>query len=383
MNRGNRNIVIIGGGITGVCCAYYIANHEKFNRSRDSITLFESSGIASAASGKASGFLSLEWHGPATSSLAKLSYNLHRELAEKYDGAKQWGYRALDTWSVKIDEHCKEPDHLPESIEWIDSNIVEKVTRLGTKKDTGQVHPYKFCHFLVKETSKIADFTIIKGHVTNVEENEVEYRLLEEEPYEPDEDDEISDEAELHTLHSMEATDVIVATGPWTPRLLPELRISGARIHSILVDLPFKLSGNAAFTEITFEDGTTAAPEFYAREDEMYICGEFDDEPLPELSSETKVNDEKCKWIKSCADHYHECFRQSDIKLRQACYLPISNTTGAPMLGKMTDSVYVAAAHGCWGITLGPGTGKVMAELVLDGEVKSASIDLLDPKYCM
>lgn len=375
----SRNIVIVGGGITGVSCLYFLAHHPSFNRDRDTITLFESAGIASAASGKASGFLSLEWHGPSTSSLAALSYNLHKELSDQYDGVNKWGYRALDTWSIKADENCQQPDKLPEGIEWIDPSIVENVTRLGNKKNSGQVHPYKFCHAIYEEASKVANVTLVKGHVLSVDENEVEYRLIGDD-YAPDEEEEITSAEELHTIHSMEATHIIVAAGPWTPQLIPNLRISGARIHSITIDLPMKLNGNAVFSEITYKDGTIAAPEFYAREDELYVCGEFDDEPLPELSSDTKVDQDKCALIKQCANHFHQIIRDSPVKVRQACYLPISNATGAPVIGKIGSSIYVAAAHGCWGITLGPGTGKVLSELILDGAVTSANIDLLDPE---
>lgn len=30
--------------------------------------------------------------------LSRFSYDLHRSLAEEYDGATKWGYRALDTY---------------------------------------------------------------------------------------------------------------------------------------------------------------------------------------------------------------------------------------------------------------------------------------------
>ncbi|WBW74218.1 FAD-dependent oxidoreductase involved in late endosome to Golgi transport [Schizosaccharomyces osmophilus] len=375
----SRNIIIVGGGVTGTSCLYFLVNHPNFNRERDTITLFESSGIASAASGKASGFLSLEWHGPSTSSLAALSYNLHRQLANEHDGHRKWGYRALDTWSIKADENCTHPDKLSPEIEWIEPSIVEKVTRLGNKKNSAQVHPYKFCHSIFEEASKVANVNLVKGHVISVDENEVEYRLIGDD-YAPDEDEEITSVEELHTIHSMEASHVIVAAGPWTPHLIPNLRICGARIHSITVDLPMRLNGNAVFSEIAYADGTVGAPEFYAREDELYVCGEFDDEPLPELSSETRVDQGRCQAIKECADHFHPVIRDSNVKVRQACYLPISNATGAPVIGKIGSSIYVAAAHGCWGITLGPGTGKVLSEMVLDGKVTSANIDLLDPE---
>lgn len=51
------------------------------------------------------------------------------------------------------------------------------------------------------------------------------------------------------------------------------------------------------------------------------------------------------------------------------------------MIGKTTVSgLFVAAGHTCWGIQNGPGTGKLMAEYVFDGDAKSADVKKLDPR---
>jgi glycine/D-amino acid oxidase-like deaminating enzyme len=52
---------------------------------------------------------------------------------------------------------------------------------------------------------------------------------------------------------------------------------------------------------------------------------------------------------------------------------------GTPLVGKVMDGIYVAAGHSCWGITLGPGTGKVMSEMILDGKARSADVEDLSP----
>lgn len=55
---------------------------------------------------------------------------------------------------------------------------------------------------------------------------------------------------------------------------------------------------------------------------------------------------------------------------KQACYLPF-HERGFPAIGwhqrarQGRGGVFVAAGHGVWGISLGPGTGKVVAEMVL------------------
>lgn len=92
----NRHIVIVGGGIIGSSIAYYLGQHA----SKPAVTLLEASkGVAPGASGKAGGFLALDWHGMATASLAALSFRLHRELAEANNGAERWGYRPVEVRS--------------------------------------------------------------------------------------------------------------------------------------------------------------------------------------------------------------------------------------------------------------------------------------------
>lgn len=52
-----------------------------------------------------------------------------------------------------------------------------------------------------------------------------------------------------------------------------------------------------------------------------------------------------------------------------------------PLIGQTSvPGVWIAAGHTCWGVQNGPGTGYLMAELLFDGEARSADVDVLDPK---
>lgn len=72
------------------------------------------------------------------------------------------------------------------------------------------------------------------------------------------------------------------------------------------------------------------------------------------------------------------------IKAKQACYLPRHMRFGTerdPVIGQSyVKGLWIASGHTCWGIQNGPGTGCLMAELILDGEAKSADITELEPK---
>lgn len=49
------HIVIIGGGIMGVCTAYYLSQDERVKTGSVSVSIIEANEIASGASGKAGG----------------------------------------------------------------------------------------------------------------------------------------------------------------------------------------------------------------------------------------------------------------------------------------------------------------------------------------
>jgi glycine/D-amino acid oxidase-like deaminating enzyme len=91
-----QHIAIIGGGIAGISTASFLA-HSPSLPAGAQITVIEGTEIAAAASGKSGGFLAKDWHGTPTASLSAMSFELHKELADRYGGGEKWGYRAVDT----------------------------------------------------------------------------------------------------------------------------------------------------------------------------------------------------------------------------------------------------------------------------------------------
>ncbi|CAB4256318.1 similar to Saccharomyces cerevisiae YHR009C TDA3 Putative oxidoreductase involved in late endosome to Golgi transport [Maudiozyma barnettii] len=118
--NGKIEIAIIGAGIIGCCTAYYLTRHPKFSPEKYHITIYESNEVACAASGKAGGLLA-NWAFP--SQLGALSFDMHKELAEKYDGGKNWDYRVLDTISLEADIR---DDVITKKLSMISSNEKEK-----------------------------------------------------------------------------------------------------------------------------------------------------------------------------------------------------------------------------------------------------------------
>src|ERR1700744_3261721 len=85
-------VVICGGGVIGACTAYFLGRHGI------EVTVVERADVAAAASGKAGGFLALDWCGSSPlDALARRSFHLHAELASELPG--DWGHRPMSAYS--------------------------------------------------------------------------------------------------------------------------------------------------------------------------------------------------------------------------------------------------------------------------------------------
>ena len=93
MQTSPSNVVICGAGVIGSAIAYYLSLRGV------AVTIVERYDVACAASGKAGGFLAMDWcDGSPLGTLARKSFQLHAELAETL-GA-DYGYRRMTTLAV-------------------------------------------------------------------------------------------------------------------------------------------------------------------------------------------------------------------------------------------------------------------------------------------
>ncbi|KAM0518387.1 hypothetical protein ACHAPE_004150 [Trichoderma viride] len=417
--EGKRNIVIVGGGIIGCTTAYYLTRHPKFSPALHTVTLLEAApAVAAGASGKAGGLLGL-WAYPA--SIVPLSYRLHSELAAEHDGANRWGYRRIKCGSIeavvtkerldelqhpadengkaweklpKQDEAAREllqDEELPADLDWIDREVVRGWAEMGSPgaTETAQVHPYHFTTSIAELAQKGGVTIKTNAKVTRLITSKVAAEGVEYLDRTTDEVNKITD-----------VTDIVVAAGPWTGRVLPRAKVEGLRAHSVVYDV--NVTPYAVFTDIELpadfipdhrakmgqkrQHKGRVDPEIYARPfNEAYACGEPDSEvPLPETADQVQFNEAHCDDIISYFASVSPVLAAAPIKAKQACYLPRHIRFGqesGPLIGPtVTPGLWVAAGHTCWGIQNGPATGKLMSEYILDGEAKSANIGNLDPR---
>lgn len=360
------------------------------------MTVLEASSIGGGASGKAGGIIAT-WADP--SCIAPLSYRLHCELAEKHGGIQRWGFRNVycadvDAMGEAVGHTTSEESHshfhthavsspsnkdYPPELDWVTPDRITSYTELGRPENTAQVHPHLF-------TNKIADLAeeqgacFILGSATSVNTTgdctrakSVSYKTK-----------------ETSNITEISASDIVIAAGPWTKTLLPGAPITESRNHSIVVRPRKPVSAYVLFPELHPKiPQKRIPPEIYSRPDgTIYSCGPSDrDVPLPDTTDLVEVNPEICDRIYQDVSSISQAFRNGEIITRQACYRPYvvgrARDIG-PLVGPTgIKSLWLASGHDSWGVSNGPGTGKIMSEMILDGQANSADVSSLDPRLML
>ncbi|KAI9763159.1 MAG: hypothetical protein M1840_000871 [Geoglossum simile] len=398
--QSGQDTVIVGGGIIGCTAAYYLTRHASYNSTRHRITLLEATKIASNASGKAGGLVAL-WAYPRC--IAPLSFELHKELAREHNGVERWGYRRTHAGELaaRAENGTRQTDSgtpaktrrpgaagLPDDLTWVDHSNVASYSEVGNPTNTAQVHPYQFTTSMAELAAK-KGVKIVLGSVTGIEHTTMtgeEAAAGGGQPPSPwgntNPTNAVSGvtytDATTSIPHTIPATTVILAAGPWTPTLLPSLAIPTRRAHSITVRPATPMSAHALFTDLP-----PSAPEIYSRpNNEAYACSQTDTlVPLPATSALIAVDLERCADIRRQASTISPALRDGEILVEQACYLP----DGGPWVGATgrAQGEWVAAGHTCWGISNAPATGCLLAEMVFEGKARSANVTSLNPEKGM
>jgi len=344
-------IVICGAGVIGSSVAYFLARRGArplvVDRARP----------GAAASGKAAGFLALDWNvGTPVDALARASFELHRELAEEL-GAERLGYRPMDTLMTAAAEEGSLERHrrLPNP-DWLDGNVVAHEV-IGGPGTTAQVDPLRFTRALI-ETAVDHGAELATGVVDGLAFAAADGAL-----------------SGVSIDGALTPADVVVlALGPWTSRAqrwvaLPE--VLGAKGASIV--LGAEAPAQAVFSEFVGRDRRRSSVEIYPRAGgAVYVCGRPEGGALPEDPDEITPSEGACEELHRIAGVHSSALRDAEVLARSACYRPLT-VDGIPLIGPVPGApgVYLATGHAVWGILNAPATGRMVAEMILDGASRS------------
>ena len=208
----------------------------------------------------------------------------------------------------------------------------------------------------------------------------------------------------------MPCTRLIITAGAWTPSVyktlfpkdstrIPITQLAG---HSLLLRSPLWKAGDelpnqaqgtnsslslpkggchAVFSTATGpDDRNDWSPETFSRAGgEIYIAGLNDPSlPLPEIATDRKLEPKKLAVLMEEAQRLiggAEKEEELEVLREGLCFRPVTRR-GTPIIAEVRPSVWVAAGHDPWGISLSLGTGKVVSEMV-EGRTTSADVSAL------
>lgn len=394
-----KRVVVCGGGVIGACTAYFLATKGTAR-----VTVVEKSAVACAASGKAGGFLALDWcDGSPLGGLARASFHLHRSLAAALDGPTNYGYRPLDTLSLSLLPDASSAAAAPASPSlppWVDGPVARPPRTIGTTDTTAQVHPQLFTRTLLSAAAAEHGVEVVIGELDRVE---------------------VEDGRAVGVALKggggpfIQADAVVLALGPWSnrsPIVSSLFNVSSLKAHSIVLrpKSPDAITPHALFLTYQPAPGAkTLDPEVYPRPTgnkqrnaccwfllvvldkskflldgagEVYICGMSKEDEVPDDPEAIVGERESIAMLHKIAGtvscHLKE--GEVDVVAEQACCLPCTDD-GLPVIGEIPEvkGCYIATGHSCWGILNGPATGASLAELILEGHSTTADLKPFSP----
>jgi glycine/D-amino acid oxidase-like deaminating enzyme len=178
---------------------------------------------------------------------------------------------------------------------------------------------------------------------------------------------------------SLPCDNLIITTGPWTGILTNKLLkntipITSYAGHSIIIRPSTQTTPDCLFMTLNTSN-SSYNPEIFPRASgEIYICGINQDLPLPSTPTEATPRGPDIQKLKEIAT---ALFPSYTIEKEQLCFRPMT-AHGDPFIGGVPEyeGIWVGAGHTFWGITLGPGTGKILAEMVRGEELSADVSDL-------
>jgi glycine/D-amino acid oxidase-like deaminating enzyme len=346
-------VIICGGGVIGASLAFFLSRRGA------EVTVVEKTAVACAASGKAGGFLALDWcDGTPLQALARRSFALHAQLADEL-GGKAWGYRRLETYGgfsgMRLGRGLAGPA-------WLGGGVTIS-RRLGGPDTTAQVHPGDFTAAMMRAAeahgaelriAPVERVAVVGGRAVAVDAGG----------------------------ERLEGDAVVVAMGPWSVLAagwLPMPAVYGLKGHSVVFDA--HLTPEAVFLEEEAADGASYTPEVFPRPDgTTYVCAISSESPVPLDAAAVEPDPGAIERLLEMCGRFSPTLAGAKVLARQACFRPVI-ADGLPLVGRLpgVDGAYVATGHSVWGILNAPATGEAMADLIAEGAARTVDLSPFRP----
>jgi glycine/D-amino acid oxidase-like deaminating enzyme len=351
-------VVICGGGVIGSCTAYFLVRRGV------EVIVVERAEVAAAASGKAGGFLALDWcAGSPLDALARRSFHLHAELARELSG--DWGHRPMSAYSGFVLPDRNISRQMPSELDWLTEGVTI-AGQIGTPDTTAIVHPRKFTMGMIAAAERLGA-KLRRGRITGIVRHaDGKARGVE-----------VGGDI-------IEAEAVVVAMGPWSLLAAGWIDLPvvfGQRSPSVVYDTGSDVPAHALFLEYRDEHEGALTVEVFPRADgSTHVTAFSGQQPLPlDPAAITAEADEIARLTAIC-ERLSPAFREERIIARQACFRPVTQD-GLPLIGQVagSDGIYVATGHNVWGILNAPATGEALAELIA-GQRPRVDLSPFDPR---
>lgn len=366
------DVIVIGGGIVGVSSAAHLAVSGR------RVVLLERSEIAAGASGRNSGVVQHPLD-PVLVDLHLETVALYRALAET--GHAGFRLPAAPTGLLMV---THDPDVAARLAAALTETHAGLLPRFVGPDEIRAVEPslaagVAACRLAVGYP--IAPAVATRAYAAWAAQLGVDIRV--EEPARPWVESGRAAGVELTSGRRLVAGHVVVAAGPWTPRLIDPsgawqpIRSSwGVVVGITLANPPLHVLEEA---EIEIEPGTESTGSHGATGESFSLVTAGDASSLGStfLDAEPDPRDLVPAML-ARGIGYVPGIASAAVGAHRVCARPLS-IDGRPLVGRVPgiEGLWVAAGHGPWGISTGPASGRLLADLV-DGRV-SHPPSALDP----